>query len=293
VPFEKPIAISLAEADLIVETSERLGVIVGVGSLLANHRLRKAGAWVSAGNLGCVLEAAITDGTGEISGDGCQKLASLSVMTGLDLEWAEGAELPRKRTGHEQRDLPEEVDGPMSGRLGLSEGVVCAIPDPSDAESGKSGIWIRGEFGSVTTGGDMQVLRVTGEDEEDVTDRVLGGPNPKLRFSFIPLIDKLVRAHLSGEEVRPSAGDFRFALEAAIGMKRSAAVGGKRVELPIFDRNFSLHPHPYRALGGDVAGYNSMMPNYGDMTFADHMEQAYIVEPRHEEILRVSRRDST
>ena len=85
-----------------------------------------------------------------------------------------------------------------------------------------------------------------------------------------------MRALDEGLELRPSGRDMRFALEVAIGMKQSHARGGARVELPIADRDAIIHPHPYQAFGGDVAGFQSLFPKYTAPSFENHLRQGYI-----------------
>ncbi len=131
-----------------------------------------------------------------------------------------------------------------------------------------------------------------GAEARDVTQEVAGPTPIKLRFSFIPLVDKLVQAHLHGTPLRPNAEDMRFALEAAIGLKQSAAADHQPIPLPIADRSACIHLHPYRALGGDIAGYNSLYPKYQAPSFAMHLRNGYITKPKHEEGLRQSQNPS-
>jgi hypothetical protein len=51
---------------------------------------------------------------------------------------------------------------------------------------------------------------------------------------------------------------MRQSLEIAIALKLSADSGHQRISLPLEDRSLKLLPHPYRLLGGDVAGYESI-----------------------------------
>mgnify|MGYP001282938599 FL=1 len=71
-------------------------------------------------------------------------------------------------------------------------------------------------------------------------------------------IEQIIRATETGNEVLSSGDDFRHALEIAIAIKLSANNGHERVTLPLEDRSLRLYPHPYRLLGGDVAGWQSI-----------------------------------
>ena len=51
-----------------------------------------------------------------------------------------------------------------------------------------------------------------------------------------------------------TGADLRQALEVAIAAKLSASRNSVPVELPLEDRSLTLHPRPYRWLGGDATG---------------------------------------
>jgi hypothetical protein len=72
-------------------------------------------------------------------------------------------------------------------------------------------------------------------------------------------LQRLLDAVDSGAADVPCSGhDYRQALEIAIALKLSAAHDHQRVTLPLTDRSHRIYPHPYRMLGGDVAGYESI-----------------------------------
>lgn len=288
VSCEKPMAMSLHEADALVETSERKGVVLGVGSLMGNNQIWRIREWIADGNLGDIEAVGIYDGsTANVSGAGCQKLATFQILTGFEPIWAEGRELERRYEGYLERDRPEEIDGPVCGKIGFANGLVCEISDPKETDLSDKGVWIQGTFGSVRMGKKLEILVQRGDKLEDVTQEV-AGTRFQLRYSFIPIVNRLVRALRDGSEPRPSARDMRFALEVAIGMKQSAVRDGERVELPIEDREALIHPHPYQAFGGDIAGFQSLFPKYTAPSFENHLQQSYMVEPKHKEAMAYS-----
>ena len=71
-------------------------------------------------------------------------------------------------------------------------------------------------------------------------------------------IERLMCAFDTGEEPRSSGHDMQQSLEIAIALKLSAHSDHQRISLPLEDRGLRLFPHPYRLLGGDVAGYESI-----------------------------------
>ena len=67
-----------------------------------------------------------------------------------------------------------------------------------------------------------------------------------------------MEAYAKGEEPLSSAHDLRQSLEIGIAIRQSDAQGHKRIHLPLSDRDANLFPHPYRFLGGDVAGWTDI-----------------------------------
>ena len=67
-----------------------------------------------------------------------------------------------------------------------------------------------------------------------------------------------MRACDTGQDVLDSGHGYRQALEIAIALKQSAENGHRRTALPLEDRSLRVVPHPYRLLGGDVAGWESI-----------------------------------
>ena len=62
----------------------------------------------------------------------------------------------------------------------------------------------------------------------------------------------------TGQDVADSGRGYHQALEIAIALKQSAECEHRRVSLPLADRSLRIVPHPYRLLGGDVAGWESI-----------------------------------
>ena len=274
VSCEKPAAITLAEMDRIIAACQGTGAIVGVGSLIANHVLGQTGAWIAAGHIGAIRAVSIGGGVGaHVSGDGAQRLCPLPILTGLELAWAEGWELEDPYSGRVPEASAAEADGPVRGRLGLTQNVEVEIPA---TEPGKGGqIVVEGEQGRVAWGPQMVQL-LKGEEHQDVTSQIIQRPAPQLRYSFMPLVDCLVNAYQEGVRPRPNPEDMRFALEAAIGLKQSHHRGHAKVDLPLNDRSAKIWPHPYRAFGGDVAGFSSLYPKYQAPSLENHKMNEYI-----------------
>lgn len=260
VSCEKPIAVELAEADKIVDVCRENGVAFGCATAHWEvPLLRETAAWLASGEFGEVTGVAIPGGLPvEVSGAGCVQLTQMRGLTGAEIEWVEGYELPSVDSYRAPEASDIEADCPAYGRLGLSNGVICEIPEPRDE------MRVRCRVSVTTTQGRLFLQKpapiiLHGEGASatpiypDFLDQELPGR------SMAPRIQSLFDALDAGDgQVQCSGHDYRQALEAAIAIKQSAANGHERVSLPLADRSQKIFPHPYRMRGGDVAGYDSI-----------------------------------
>ena len=257
VSCEKPISAELAEADAMVRICRERGTLFACGqSAWATPYMPQILDWVGAGHIGKLTAAAIPGGLPtEVSGGGCVQLSAIGLLTRQEVEWVEGWTLPSLPGYVAPPGRPEvEADSPAYGRLGLSGGIICEIPAPRSipcfiaAEGEKGHVWLSRPTPVLIQG--------KGTESSPVYPEFLDAPQPE-NF-FIPTIERLLRAFDTGEEPLSSGHDYRQALERAIALKRSAAAGNRRIELPLEDRSLRLYPHPYRLTGGDVAGWESI-----------------------------------
>jgi len=258
VSCEKPIAVSLAQADAMVDCCRKHGTALACGTAHWEvHALLDTAAWVREGHIGALTSASIPGGLpNEVSGAGCVQLTMLRALTGREVEWAEGWTLPPASgwtvpLGRDEGD----VDCPAFGRLGLGGGLVCHIAQPDPELSCR--VWVEGEDGQVWLAPPRPVLiRGHGAHSAPVYPDFLSAPQPA--DFFRPVIERLMRARDTGGEAQCSGHDYRQALEIAIALKYSAQRGHQRVHLPLADRSQVIYPHPYRLRGGDAAGWGSI-----------------------------------
>ena len=256
VSCEKPLAVSLAEADELVQVCRDHGSAFGCGTAHYEvpHLLHTA-RWVQAGHIGKLNAAAIPAGLpNEVSGAGCVQLTMLRALTGMEVEWVEGWTLP-PAVGW----LPEafatdpDIDRPAYGRLGLSGGIVCEISQPRQVACRVS---VTGETGQVWLGQPQSVhIEGTGAEAAPVYPEFLKDDEGEI---FTNVVERLMRAFDTGEEAQCNGHDYRQALEIAIALKLSAERNHERIHLPLEDRSLRILPHPYRQHGGDVAGWQSI-----------------------------------
>jgi hypothetical protein len=179
----------------------------------------------------------------------------LRILTGMEVVWAEGWELPPAPGWAVPAGASEaDIDCPAYGRLGLSGGIVCEIPQPGDTPCR---VHVTGENGQVWLGSPRSVLiQGAGPSSTPVYPDWLTAGVSKEFFTLV--VERLMRALDTGGEAVCSGHDYRQALEIAVALKQSAQRGHERVSLPLKDRSLKIFPHPYRLKGGDVAGYASI-----------------------------------
>lgn len=255
VSCEKPIAARLSDADEMVETCRKHGVVFACGNFLWEIPfLQGAAKWVQNGGIGNFTKAYI-DGFlangAQVSGSGCVILNFLRYLTGSEVEWVEGWTTPDEAAYAEE-------DCSAHGLLGLSCGIVCeAKPEaPKDAPAVKVALF--GDDGAVWMPGPQpNFVQGVGEDMRPVAPEFLNEVQIDERpgGSFLPVVESLMRCVERGEESPCSGHDYRQVLEIAIALKLSASEGHRRVSLPLEDRSLRIAPTEYRWKGGDVTGW--------------------------------------
>jgi len=260
VSCEKPIAVELSRADAMVDTCRECGTVFSCGSVYSGvPYLRETLAWIREGHLGQLTGAAIPGGLPrEVAGGCCVQLTLLRLLTGMDAEWAEGWTLPPAPGWI----LPPgaaaaEIDCPAYGRLGLSGGIPCEIPEPRSGKGTSCHVAVSGEEGQVWLAAPRPVfIQGRGAESTPIFPAFLQNPPPADYFTL--RIELLLRAFDTGREEFDSGHGYRQALEIAMVLKLSAQRDHQRISLPLEDRSSRIFPHPYRLHGGDVAGWESM-----------------------------------
>ncbi|NKB69802.1 MAG: hypothetical protein GKR89_22245 [Candidatus Latescibacteria bacterium] len=257
VSCEKPIDYQLARADETVRICQERGTVLGCGTALwMAPYIRQTVEWIRQGHIGALTGASIPGGLPvEVSGGGCHWLAQMLYLTGMKVEWVEGWILPPEGNyANPEATEPTQIDYPAYGRLGLSGGIVCQIPNPQrrvaceTAISGENGqVWITNPRPILIQGqgpGSSPVYPEFFKEDQPETwaDRTIAG--------------LLAAVDTGAYDCR---GDYyRQVLEIAIALVLSAHDNHRRIELPLTDRSHKLYPHPYRLYGGDKAGWQSI-----------------------------------
>jgi predicted dehydrogenase len=253
VSTDKPIAARLSDADEMVSTCEKRGVVYSGGNLQrAMPEVQEAARRIHAGDYGKLIGASVHAFGGEISGGGCQHIAVLTKLTNATVEeviaWGSPPEALEK----------EDDEGLIiHGRFRLSSGLNCPVFGVETQCRGVS-VWteetlIQWNWGAPTIyqGVDQSGARIKIDptygfepyEKRNGVDKYLSNS-----------IRKLIGAVESGSELAVSGENLRHALEVAVACKTSAISGNAPVKIPIEDRSLQLLPRLYRWEGGDVSG---------------------------------------
>jgi len=114
----------------------------------------------------------------------------------------------------------DELDYGGYGRVGLSGGVVCEIPEPRPDGKIDRMITVTGETGTISLGASGPVYDLRPEDFSE-------GSTSNDFFTI--RIERLLRAWASGEDELDSGRGYHQALETAIALKQSARNGHTHV----------------------------------------------------------------
>jgi predicted dehydrogenase len=261
VSTEKPIAARLSDADAMVESCRRNGVVFAGGMLQrAKWEVQQAAQRIQRGEFGSVRGAAQHGFAGEIVGGGCQSLSVLRLF--VDSEVAEvmaWAGPPKILAGDSDGGLV------VNGFFRFGSGVECRVFSESSLFLGdepRGGVDVWTDKGLVRwTWGPPEIFVGVGKrgarrkiDPKyppfpwaDVIDRssLLGNRDDYLISSiqsFIEAIEKDGEPWISGH-------DLRQALEIALACKVSAQRSNMPISLPLEDRSVALYPRPRRWLG--------------------------------------------
>ena len=249
VSTDKPIGATLADADEMVGTCAKRGVVFGGGNLQrAMHEVQQAARRLHSGEFGDVIGASVHAFGGEISGGGCQHISVLRLFTDAEVDevlaWGVPAEVL----------AGDNDDGLIiNGRFRLTSGIECQVFGHATPFRGVD-VWtsdalVRWDWAP------PEIYH--GYDADGTRTRIDPGYEP-YEWSEFGYLTGAIRSFLAaietGSALWISGHDLRQALEVAIAAKLSARLGSVPVPLPLEDRSLTLYPRPYRWLGGDASG---------------------------------------
>ena len=238
---EKPISLSLEEADRMLEVCARHSVKLAVNCARRYHpQYQSAHELIAAGEIGEPLQIT-TYAECYLSHNGSHAIDTIRYLVGGHVEWVFG-----EMCSDEAAAADEDQAG--SGYLAFDNGARGLFRSTS---SGPAADW---EFDVLGTEGRLRGMFNGGEWEQWTTTengnpaRVrFTGSSPWVQGMGLTIVDDLLTAVENDGKPRCSGEDAREALEIAIAMRESHRRGGVKVALPLVDRSLAI-------LSGEIAG---------------------------------------
>lgn len=230
---EKPLAITLADADAMVADCEERGIVLAVGCT------RRWDAWwtkareiIANGEIGRVLQINIHGNAG-ISHNGSHMIDLVRFLVGnAPVSWVFG-EAESDELASSDDDLR------MTGYIAFEDGVRCFIRSwPSGA--GDWTVDVIGETGALkatANGSDIEWWRPISKGT------MARGPIPRPQRILSPGVNAvydIIAAIETGKKPECAGIDGVKALECAIALRESHRQGGRRVDLPLVDRSLGI-----------------------------------------------------
>ena len=234
---EKPITLSLADADAVIDLSIRKGVAIAVNcSRRHNPFLTEAARMVQEGELGEILQITAYAEC-HISHNGSHAIDTMRYLVGGDVEWVFG-----EMESDEKAAADEDLRG--NGYLAFDNGArgfLRALPTgiaPWEFDV----IGTEGRVRSLANGAETQYYCWVpgGLRDEGLPARAPFPLPTSIQGTGLSVIADLVDAIETGSDPRCSAEDGRKALEIAIALRESHRQGGLRVDLPLADRSLQI-----------------------------------------------------
>ena len=244
---EKPISISLAEADEMVRVCKEEGVSLAVNCARRwNPFYSQARNIIDEGHIGNVVQVTAHAACG-LSSNGSHLLDTVRFLAGGDVRWV---------LGEMQSDEAAESDSDIMGNgyLVFDNGVRAFV---RSMEAGGA-TWdfdVIGEDGRIRTPNDAQAWELTSmvaETFPPVENRrpgVRARRNPVMhQFPWpthmqgmgLTIVDDIISSFENGHPPKCSGEDALKALETAIAMRESHRRGFVRVDLPLEDRSLKI-----------------------------------------------------
>jgi len=240
---EKPLALTLAEADDIVDACRRQAVTVAVHCarrwtpLFAETRRR-----IDSGEFGDVLQITVYAQCG-LSHNGSHAIDIIRYLAGGDVCWVFG-----EMESDEAAAGDDDLMG--NGYLAFDNGVRAFL---------RSTLTGQASWEVDVIGTQERVRSVAGGLDWELWSTVPGGPRgrgvpartpfplpARMRGMGLSVIDDLIAGIETGAKPRCSDADGLAALEVAVALRESHRRGGVRVDLPLQDRTLGIQSSEIR-----------------------------------------------
>jgi predicted dehydrogenase len=234
---EKPMSISLAEADEMLEACRRNGVVLAVNCARRwNPFFATARDLIDQGELGDVLQVTAYGSCG-LSHNGSHLLDTVCYWAGGKVLWVYG-EMASDQAAASDDDLQG------NGYLAFDNGARAFVRGMNSGAAD----WefeVIGTKGAIRSYCNAEEFQWRQKDETKVRRRAVNVVKPypmpaRMEGMGLTIVRDIVRAIETGSKPRCSGEDGLAALEIAIAMRESHRRGGVKVLLPLQDRQLKI-----------------------------------------------------
>ncbi|MBM3934606.1 MAG: Gfo/Idh/MocA family oxidoreductase [SAR202 cluster bacterium] len=271
---EKPIALSLAEADAAVEACAKRGIPWGAGDMFRNDpEIWTAKRLVDSGDIG-EIESINVYGAGgnQMSGQGCRQMSELLLFAGdgpVDWVLGETGGDPADRELGRVDEWSDNDQDIVWGIVRFKNGITAHVHKNVGSKSGTEVIGSKGVL-YIGQGRVGNVWHVDGKDLKftgslfpypDTADVALGTNYDSegweiQRTRLVNSVNALVDAVDTGAPVLCSGETLRQSLELVIAMRESHRRGIVKVNMPLEDRSLKVIPSARRHVGRRISESN-------------------------------------
>lgn len=234
---EKPLALSLAEADDIVAACRQHNVAVAVNCARRwTPRFAETRRRIDSGELGDVLQVTAYAQCG-LSHNGSHAIDIIRYLAGGEVSWVFG-----EMESDEAAASDDDIMG--NGYLAFDNGVRAFLRSTPTGQAS----WEVDVIGT-----QQRVRSVAGGLDWELWSTVPGGPRgggvpartpfplpARIRGMGLSVVDELIDGIENGTTPRCSDHDGLAALEVAVALRQSHRLGGARVALPLQDRSLAI-----------------------------------------------------
>ena len=234
---EKPLALSLAEADGMVAACRQHGVGLAVNCARRwNPFFEETRSRIESGDLGQLLQVTVYAQCG-LSHNGSHAIDIIRYLAGGNVDWVFGEmESDEVAAG--------DVDPQGNGYLAFDNGVRAFLRSTATglASWEVDVIGTEGRVRSLSNGNDWEIWRMApgGHRGRGVPSRQPFPWPPRMQGMGLTIVDDLIAAAESGQAPRCSGDDGLAALEVAVALRESHRRGGVKVALPVADRSLAI-----------------------------------------------------
>lgn len=234
---EKPIALTLAEADEMVETCREHGVALAINCARRwNPFFSQARCLIDEGELGDILQVT---GYGQcgLSHNGSHLIDVVRYMAGGNVAWVFGEMESDEAAAGEQDLMGNGYLAFDNGVRGYIRGMPCGT-----AQWEIDVIGTEGRFRSSANGQGVEFFRMApgGPRGRDVPASVPFPWPSHIQGMGFAIIDDIISAIEHGHQPKCSGEDGRAAFEVALALRESHRRGGVKVSLPLADRALGI-----------------------------------------------------